>query len=101
MAAVLRQQVCSERCFAKELQGQKRISGDAVAQGCSRQSVRSERYLMAAIQPVRSERHLAGGTSAGVPGGALGGCTPTSKGNTRGSDGPPREKALAREPVSE
>ena len=41
-----------------------------------------------------------GGTSAGAPEGALGGCTPTSKRNPRGSDGPSREKALAREPIS-
>ena len=59
MAAVLHQPVCSWRYSAQELQGLKRISGDAITQGCSRTPVRSERYLVTVLQPVRPEEHLA------------------------------------------
>ena len=44
---------------------------------------------------------LGGATPASAPGEALGRRTTTSKGCPRGSDGPSREKALARESVSE
>ena len=52
--------VRSERGLAEEFEGQKIFFGDLIVQGCSRQPVRSERYLVAVFQSVRSERHLAG-----------------------------------------